>query len=242
MPPSAVTEKMATGLTDEEQIKFFSDLFSGYETTIHNIQKLSPDEQMADEFNTHENTPINKLLSNVEANYNHDTPVPVLEYVFNRLIDTQEFHTAEAKRLEANGEEDYLTLNNESYSDWIFDTGKDLMHFWTHKADDVRQKIWPLERNVTKRASIGSISKVSSLNSLMTIRRTTYPHHLIVTLRSLPRKRAIRRRSWRRTRKRKKGRRRKGRRGRRKKVQVKVKRRMKMSRHLSDLVCNSRER
>jgi len=141
MPPSAVTEKMATGLTDEEQIKFFSDLFSGYETTIHNIQKLSPDEQMADEFNTHENTPINKLLSNVEANYNHDTPVPVLEYVFNRLIDTQEFHTAEAKRLEANGEEDYLSLNNESYSDWIFDTGKDLMHFWTHKADDVRQKI-----------------------------------------------------------------------------------------------------
>src|SRR5271163_4307237 len=142
MPLSLVQrERMAEGLSVEEQINFFSHLFSGYQTTIEKIRKMSPEEQMSDEINSDENCPIEKLLSTVEQNYGHDTPVPVLEYLFNSIIGIEAYHSLDTDRVKENKEHDYLLLDNDSFSEWIFDAGKEVIHLWNHKADDVRQRI-----------------------------------------------------------------------------------------------------
>ena len=133
---------MAKGLPVEEQLKFFSDLFSGYRTTIAEIRKLSPEEQMSDEISDDDTCPIAMLLSKVERNYDKDTPVTVLEYLFNGLIGIEEYHQSETERLQNKKEKDYLGFENDAFLGWIFDAGKEVIQIWNDKADyDVRQRI-----------------------------------------------------------------------------------------------------
>jgi len=134
---------MALGLPIEEQIKFFSDIFSGYRTTVAHLQKLSEDERDAlmDRDNDDDNALAN-MLSDLETNYNETTPVPVLEYLFKGLLGVEEFHQSEIERLKKNKEEDVLGLDCDYNVNSIFEDGKEVIRIWKDKADyDVKQRI-----------------------------------------------------------------------------------------------------